>query len=177
LTVTVSLPSFAQGKGKVLSVNTTVGDRVLLEIENFYFSQRQMEVYYFTKHLALMDQGDRVAINEKNWSLLLNNYIEDMLIYQETQKIGSFFPSEKMVSSVKLKLFDLSKNDSKVRDEMRKLELSMKEISAVSAIALQVASFRQNKFKNKSNNWVDELKKKYVVRLFKGSQKFVPLKY
>ncbi|MEZ4742485.1 MAG: hypothetical protein R3B45_08565 [Bdellovibrionota bacterium] len=164
--------------------NPPLGDRVLAEINNTFYTQWQLEGYFLIKKAL-----DNTPINEKSlqrkesWQKDLDIFLFDMLIHQDTQKMGSFFPNDQSIDKNLEKIKKLSSTNIYFRDALQVLGLNNKTLKQTTITVIQVKSYKQNKnigiekddSIGKTPAWKSDLKKKYIIRRFKDSQNYYPL--
>src|SRR5262249_49257654 len=74
----------ALGASVTLGQQGVLGDRLVTEINNIPYTQRQVETYLFVKEaLRKNEPGQGISlVNSSNWQMALDAFSEDMLIQQ-----------------------------------------------------------------------------------------------
>jgi len=180
-TLVVGFAIICGGSDRLLA---KIGDRILLEINNSFYTQRQMESYLFLKDFVRGEyKGKTNHMNQDNWKPRLESYLYDMLIHQDTQRMGSFFPNDKSISGAMNAIKAEAKKSPEFFGRMKFLGVDGKNLRRVVAQILQVEGYRRSKSldsksapsKRRALNWATDLRKKFVIRHFDGSKKFEEL--
>ncbi|MFK7823676.1 MAG: hypothetical protein AB8G05_05955 [Oligoflexales bacterium] len=161
-------------ENKVLGQDSTqvLGDRLLMDINHYTFSQRQMEVYLLIKALIYKPENPRVKLNQESWLSSIEKFREDMLIYLETKRLGRFQPPDDKVQNITRDLERRLYNSPNIQEDAKRLGLDRLTLLRTVANVIQVEEYRKLKSMNQEPGWVKSLEPKYVVRSFKGSHKY-----
>jgi hypothetical protein len=154
----------------------------LIEIGSAFFSQYQMECYFLIKS-GLSDKDWKVEYEtpgSANWEKVLTRFVLDMAIQQESQRLGSFFPSDEAVTRAIEKIHILEKNDKSFGSLTRHLQIENRALVRTVATVLQVAAYRAGKVGEqdvaasspKQRAWQEDLLLKFVIRYFDGSKTY-----
>ena len=154
------------------SKDQTLGDRLLMDINHYTFSQRQMEVYLLVKSMIYNSENSMVQLNQKTWLSSIEKFREDMIIYLETKRLGRFQPPDDKVQSITRDLERRLYSTPAISKEAKRLGLDRLTLLRAVANVIQVEEYRKLKSMNQEPGWVKLLEPKYVVRSFKGSLKY-----
>ena len=157
-----------------------LGDRVLVEIGSAFFSQHQLECYILIK-AALSEKGWKAEIalpTAANWEKYLDMFVLDMAIQQESQRLGSFFPSDEAVNRAIEKIQKLEKVDLAFGTAVDNLRIEKRVLVRTIAMALQVSAYGAGKLGEveaggnsaKQKAWQEDLLNKFVIRILDGSK-------
>ncbi len=163
-----------------------LGDRILFEINNSYFTQRQLEVYLLIKEaLRKRAPGQNVTVvSKKTWQAAMKSFETDMLIQQEVQKFGSFLPSKEISDKTIALVERRNQNDSVFQNAKKRLAISRENMVWAVSTILQIQAFRKNKnrgekYTRQANRnqpaWLEELRLRMVIRKFKGADTYVQI--
>ncbi|NRA44025.1 MAG: hypothetical protein HRU09_03605 [Oligoflexales bacterium] len=158
--------AMAQGSGQEL------GDRLLMDINHYTFSQRQMEVYLLIKSLIYKTGKQKAKLNQDNWLPSIEKFREDMIIYLETKRLGRFQPPDDKVQSIARDLERKIYKSTVIRADASRLGLDRLTLLRAVASVVQVEEYRKLKSMGQEPSWIKALEPKYVVRLFKGSHRY-----
>lgn len=150
----------------------TIGDRLLLEINQHTFTQRELEIHMAIKSLALKPGSNFLDINETNWLKNLALFKKDMIIFQETRRLGRFQPSEERIQEIAVKVRNQLKNNKKWQSFSRRLGIERLTFLRSISNLIQIEEYRRLKETSKDKNWLIELENKYVIRTFRNAKTF-----
>lgn len=156
-----------------------LGDRLIVEINNKSYTQRQVEVYMTIKETIKTSGYKNIKLIEKNtWNDFLEEFVFDMLIDQKARILNSFNPTNIMIQKT-IKIFETKK--AKNKNLLKKITaLSINKLTLLHVIpsVLRVETFRRNKakkagFKFKMSikpEWIINLRNKAIIRYYKGAK-------
>ena len=149
-----------------------LGDRLLMDINHYTFSQRQMEVYLLIKSMIYTTKGPLVKLSQTNWLNSIEKFREDMIIYLETKRLGRFQPPDDKVQSIARDLERRIYKSPNIKGDAQRLALDRLTLLRAVANVIQVEEYRKLKSMSQEPGWVKSLEPKYVVRSFKGSHRY-----
>lgn len=158
--------------GQTKQNKPTLGDRLLMEINHYTFSQRQMEVYLLIKNLIYRPKAPTIKLNQSNWFKSIEEYRDDMVIYLETKRLGRFQPPDDRVQSISKSIEHRLNRSRIIQNNAARLGIDRLALLRAVANVIQVEEYRKLKSMNREAGWLKSLAPKYVVRSFKGSEKF-----
>ena len=158
--------------GQAKGAEPIIGDRLLMEINHYTFSQRQMEVYLLVKNL-INKKGEKVPIpGAENWLESVEKFKEDMFIYLEAKRLGRFQAPDEKIQSIAKDLQRQLDADPSLKNIAQRLGVDRQTLLRAAGNVVQVQEFRSLKSMNGEAGWIKNLASKYVVRSFKGSYEY-----
>jgi hypothetical protein len=166
----------------LLSSPSVLGDRVLFEIDNNYFTQRQLEIHILVKEaLRKRGLGDSFGlVSEKTWSQARETFIVDMLIHHEVQRFGSFLPTPDLTSKTLDYITKKNGKDRAYQAGVRRLGVQKEDLLTAVTNILQIEAYKKNKqgpgLQTEAGAtyppWIEEIRARVVVRDLKGSEAY-----
>jgi hypothetical protein len=183
----VSFPCNAEAGSK-----KSIGDRVVVEINNIVYTQRQLEVYITVKESLKSAQSSEIRfVNASSWPVFLEEFKQDMIIEQEAQRLASFNPTERMILKAEEIYRNKIENNIELREAMLKLDIDKNTLIRTIPSALRIEAFRRSKEKRTDElkekevasglvsgpkqQWLIELEQRAVVRFFDGATSYEPV--
>ncbi len=185
VTVLLAITTAALGKTQV------VGDRMIIEVNNTSYTQRQVELYSLVKQLVTKDDADIILPDESTWEAILDAFEQDVVVELEALRLGSFNPSDASVEKVKdilLQKLKVSKNASAAATKLR---VDDKTLARALTSVMRVESFSRNKRKQATlmnsvladerapeaaaGEWLKDLKARAVSRYFKSARRYIAI--
>jgi hypothetical protein len=160
---------------------TTLGDRLVVEVNKTPYSQRQVEAYVMLRDL-LREKPSTLLVNANNWEILFRYFTEEMAIHQEALRLGSVqLPEEnvrKALAFVQSKL-----KDEPLRGYAARLGLDTSSLNRVIGAILRVDAFRTSREKqaalssndSKRQNWLRELFDRTIVRFYADAFRYAEI--
>jgi hypothetical protein len=125
----------------------TLGDRLVVSINNVPYTQRQVEVYIAIKES--LRRPRRAApvrlVSAGNWSEAVKVFSDDMLILQEAVRLGSFQTAEQNFDKYEQVVRARCKDDDGLRAVAARLGIDDLTIAKTLETVLRVAAFRRSK--------------------------------
>lgn len=139
LILLVIFSSNAAGEDRLL-------DRIIVEINSIAYTQRHIELFVsvFDSISNSPDQKVRIA-DEKNWTSILTQFQNFMLIEQEAHRLGSYLPSNNMIEKGHDIYKDRYVSDENLKLNSNRLHASESSIKKSIISVLRVASFLRSK--------------------------------
>ncbi len=166
-----------------------LGNRVVLQIGNQVYTQRQVEIYNFVEVIFSFDasqQGELShlsysEVSDKNWGSILNYFLDRMVLNQEAERLGSYEPLENIVSKAIQVYSEKIKENRNIQSYVEHLKIEEHEIKKALIVILRVKSFDQSQKRMKSVDQADplleELKMKYLVRFFENAKSWKKISF
>ena len=154
-----------------------LGARLVVSINNVSYSQRNVEMYIITKESLRLNQQP-LLVDAKVWKTALNVFIEDMIILQETIRLGSFKNSEEVVVKFSKNVESQRKRFAKLDSKLKSLDANTNEIYATVDDVLRIVAYRQSKSNKNSSReyskplWLKNLVNRAVVRQFSDASNY-----
>lgn len=163
---------------------SSLGDRLLFEIDNTFYAQRQMEIYQLVKD-NFNSLNASAAIDNTKWKAVLDGYINEMVIYSETQRLGSFSPSERVIEENLRKIANRIEKSSKLKSRAHHLRIEKIDLMTAIVSYLQLHSYlaskasvgnsEDEKLNFEKKKWFKTIKKGYSIRKFDGADQYKKL--
>ncbi len=169
-----------------------VGDRAVLAINNVTYTQRQIEMYIVVKESLRKNTGIETArvVNAANWNEAVVVFTEDMIIYQEAQRLGGLQAPDQLVERFVSLINEKSKKSDVFRATMSRLGADQVGITRVLDSVIRIAAFRRSKDRQASTTettgeieeqtgatpeWLTEITERSIVRRYEGTSQFVEI--
>jgi len=167
-------------------VAAQISDRLVLEINNTPYTQRQVEIYSLVKAALDAKPGTTVAVTDaKNWQDHLEGFRRDMLIEQEASRLGGFNTTEQMQQKAAEIYVQKTAGNAAVKAAAERLALSPAGVARILATVLRVEGLRRSKQRQDAINdssttrqqrqnsedtaWLDDLANRASIRYYKGA--------
>lgn len=158
---------------------STLVDRLVVEVNGEAFSQRDLEVYLLVKQVLQGQPPETAKFVATNWKGILAEFTEDMLIRQETDRLGSFQASvERFKTSLK-QVQSAFKTQNFLRTETARLGIDNKSLVRSVTFVLRIMVYKENKerqfpraSKTSSPVWSGRLKERAFVRIYEDARRF-----
>lgn len=172
-------------KFEVLAAQEVVGDRILFEIDNKFYSQRQMEIFLLVRSGMEFSHSAKKfkIVTAENWEDAKTNFEIDMKILKEATRLGSYNPSEDMVQKNVEKLLQRSRQLPAFVEKYNVLGVNTQEIYNYVGYYLQIDGYQKAKSNslefiesdvgNEGNIWLSKIKNKFLTRWLSGSEKYL----
>lgn len=169
-----------------------LGDRIIIEVNNTPYTQRQMELYSLVKQLLLPNDRPLVLANADTWEGILNDFEDDVVVELEALRLGSFNPSDAAVAKAEEVLNKKITASADARAAREKLKMDRKTSMRVLTSVMRVEAFARSKQKQtslmnsvlseedappvtSSGDWRKDLKARAVSRYFKDAKSYVSI--
>jgi len=174
--------------GALLAV-ALVGDRLVVNINNVPYTQRQAEAYISIKEALRRTDGDAVRlIDARNWKDALEVFSEDMIILQESERLGSYQGEIPQTEKFYTVVRDKMAKNAPLRDTLARLGLDEPGLQETLTLVLRVAAFRRGKDRQaqivgqkdagdgqSAARWLADLAEKTVLRHYESAKEYVPI--
>lgn len=162
------------------SLGAVVGDRLVIQVNGVPYTQRQIEIYIHIKEtLRKTADGQVRLISAGNWSEAVAVFSEDMLVLQESQRLGSFqAPDQALDKYLAIVREKISKGPS-LKSVLDRLGANEQAQGRALEEVLRIAAFRRSKerqeeqskkpegaTKTGSQKWLEDLKNRAMVRRY-----------
>lgn len=155
----------------------TLGDRLLLQINNHSYTQRQLEAHTLIREaLQVAQQSDAATIiSTQRWRSLLDLFREDMLILLELERYDRYRPSSEDVELAKR--YVLQKQVVQQAEFVR-LAIDDNMFTELIVVNLKINSYRRAQAKKTTATkprWLQKLEQRNFVRFYRGSSMWMPI--
>ena len=163
-------------------------DRLILEVNKQSYTQRQVILYVTTRRLLQENpKASDLQINQKNWTTVLSQFSDEMIIEQEAQRLGSRQPNAEMVKTMKSKLLAQRRKWPIINKVYHRMAVTEQEMKKILASIIRVQSFlitrkktplKEDSPQNQThakNNWFDRLKQRTPSRYYEQARNYVPI--
>jgi len=155
----------------------TLGDRLLLQINNHSYTQRQLEAHTLVREaLRVVQQYDAAAIiSAQGWRGLLDLFREDMLILLELERYDRYRPSPEDVETAKR--YVLQKQTA-LQAEFVRLGIDDNMFTELIVVNLKINSYRRTQAKKTAATkprWLQKLEQRNFVRFYRSSSIWMPI--
>ena len=172
--------NFAQGSTQPLI------DRLLMEINRFSYTQRQMELHQVIKSAIVLPEMDPpVFVTAVNWSGQIQAFKNDKMVEQEAQRLSGFIASKKMVNSASDMILKKQAKFSGLRKFFQRMAVNNQEIRVVLSSVLRVQGYILSKgqrgyvgnyISGKDSYlmtpWFKKLKKRVTYRMYAEGREY-----
>lgn len=173
----------------IISIETLLGaqfgliDRLVLEVDSFSYTQRQLELYIILKNILSKNKPPPLTlIDARNWDQALNEFQIDMLIEQEARRIGSVHLSDKTIAVARKIVAQRSAKDPTFRLFLEHVGADETTIRKTLITILIVRKFKIGKNLSRNNDskanlykWINALQSRIPYRIYEGAKKFEPI--
>lgn len=163
-----------------------IGDRLVVAINGVPYSQRQIEIYIHVKETLRKSTDDSVRlISAGNWGDAITVFTEDMVILQESQRLGSFQAPDQAIDKYLGVVRDKLAKSAVLKQTLDRLGGTEPIVGHALEDVLRIAAFRRSKDHEDAQTkktpgtdrtrakWLDDLQARSVARLFKDSEDYV----
>lgn len=134
-----------------------IGDRLVVTINNVPYSQRQVEMYIHVKEsLRKTSDGTTRTISAANWLDALTVFTEDMIILQESQRLGSFQAPEQAFDKYLAVVREKIAKGPALAAALQRLGVSDQAVGRTLEEVLRIAAFRRSKERQDQQNERDD---------------------
>jgi hypothetical protein len=169
-----------------------VGDRAVLSINNVSYTQRQVEMYIVIKESLRKNaeiESTRI-VNASNWSEALTVFSEDMIIYQESQRLGGLQAPDQLIDKFVNLIREKNNKSELFRNTMGRLGADQIGITRVLDMVIRIAAFRRSKDRQSTAGssatdiedqpgsrpvWLTEISERAIVRRYEGAMQFIEI--
>lgn len=155
----------------------TLGDRLLLQINNHSYTQRQLEAHTLIREaLRVVQQSDAATIiSTQRWRSLLDLFREDMLILLELERYDRYRPSSEDVELAKRYVLQ---KQAVQQAEFVRLGIDENMFTELIVVNLKINSYRRAQEKKTTATkprWLQKLEQRNFVRFYRGSSMWMPI--
>jgi hypothetical protein len=177
----VLLCTFLSKSYAATSQNPSIADRLVVEVDNKAFTQREIEIHFLCSCLMRQLAEKNCIIDSANWMDVTKLFTDDMIIRQQA---GSMVVQQAPTKAIDKASDDVLKkiNASPPLIALRdRLQITPKDIRRAINEIFGIEVFKQRKMQlEKSGNRSPEhttadTKKRVLVRQFADTDKYVPL--
>lgn len=156
--------------------SATVGDRLIIELNQYGFTQRQMEVYLlFRSVLSPRGEYKPWLVGTQNWEESVQAFRDDMMIFLETRRLGRFQPQNVSIQQANQKALAEADRSLAVSGTFKRLGIDRWTSLRTIVKVMQVDKYRRLKNSSGDKTWLYEIEKKYVVRRFNGTGQWLSI--
>lgn len=159
-----------------------LGDRLIIAINDSPYTQRQIETHISVKES--LRKGDQVRlIRPDDWASAVDVFTEDMIIFQESLRLGSFEPADQLVDRFVGAVQERLAADKGFAANIKRLGVNERELRGALEAVLRIESFRKSKDRQDElagqvrstvdegkESWFADLEQRAVIRLFKDAK-------
>jgi hypothetical protein len=156
-----------------------IGDRIVVAINSIPYSQLQVERYINVKESLRDNIQSSQAVQESNWTMALDVFIEDMKIHQDATKTSGFRPTKEAIQRLRLRSDKNISQSPSFKSSFERLGLDRAEVETELLKIATVENYRRGKKsldsdeKSSSIKWEDELSKRSIVRYLKDAKTWI----
>ena len=155
----------------------TLGDRLLLQINNRSYTQRQLEAHMLVREaLRITPQlADAPVISAQRWRDLLEMFREDMLILLELERYDRYRPNTADVEAARH--YVLQKH-ALLQADLVRLGIDNEMLTELIVVNLKINSYRRAQDKNTTTTkprWLQRIEQRNFVRFYRGSSLWMPI--
>lgn len=155
-----------------------LGDRLLLQINNVSYTQRQLEAHTLIREAlrVTLSSTERLVISAQVWRDLLDKFREDMLILLELERYDRYRPSKADIDTARR--YVLQKQVELQADFVR-LGIDDNMLTELLAVNLKINAYRRAQ-KQKTTTmtkprWLQKIEQRNFVRFYRGSSLWMPI--
>ena len=150
-----------------------LGDRLLMEINTYSYTQRQLEAHMLIKKNIEVRYQMTTLFSQDNWRDLLNTFRQDMLILLEIERYGWYEPSPADIETAQQNILrNLGNNPA----DFVRLGIDSSMLTNLIVSNLKIALYRNRQTTlNQGNSWLEKLEKKNYLRLYHQSSIYQPI--
>jgi hypothetical protein len=156
-----------------------IADRILVAINSIPYSQLQVERYLNVKESLRDNIQNSQTVQESNWSMALNVFIQDMMIHQDATKSSGFRPTKEAIQRLRFKTEKNLEQSSNFKASFDRLGLKRADVETELLKIATVENYRRGKKsldtdeKSSSNKWEEELTRRSIVRYLDGAKSWI----
>lgn len=165
-----------------------VADRIVVSVDGSPYSQRYVMSYFVVREL--MQEGNPAAqpgrqpfLDElaANWKASLAKFSGDMVVRQESSRLGSFLTTPKLQVKGVERVNARRQVDKELAGALARLRISDEEMAQFVSAVLQVEGFRKNRERQIAPaggaGWFDALMSRAIIRYFDGGDVWQPIEF
>lgn len=159
-----------------------VVDRLVIDVNGLNYTQRQMELYMVFKDVLQKSQSERIELlGPGNWSLSLTNYINEMIVSQEAQRLSSYSPTELEIESGLQQVSDRQKADFIFASFYNRMNASDSETRQIINQIFRFKSYIRGRSRGNipsdysSFAWFIKIRNRAVYRVFQGADVYMEI--
>lgn len=141
-----------------------LGDRLLLEINTYSYTQRQLETHMLIKKNIEARYQTTTLFSQENWRNLLNTFLQDMLILLEIERYGWYEPSPADIETARQNIL---KNLGNAPADFVRLGIDSSMLMNLIVSNLKITLYRKQQTSlTEGSSWLEKLEKKNYIRLY-----------
>ena len=153
-----------------------LGDRLLLQINNVSYTQRQLEAHTLIREALQVTQPstERLVISAQVWRDLLDKFREDMLILLELERYDRYRPSETDIDTARRYVMQ---QQAKLQADFVRLGIDDNMLTELLAVNLKINAYRraQEQKTTAKPRWLHKIEQRNFVRFYRGSSLWMPI--
>ena len=168
-----------------------IGDRLVVVVNNFPYTQLQIEAYLDIKEALRDDPAKSQLVDGTNWRVATPSFVHDMTLYQEANRTAGFRPSKELLAKAMDRVKATIKTQDRYHQRFATLGIDDLILSDHVARILTIESLRKSRSsatskkpgKSATNGskdaadgqWERDLVARSIVRWFENSDNWVEL--
>ena len=154
-----------------------LGDRLLLQINNVSYTQRQLEAHTLIREALQVTRPstERLVISAQVWRGLLEKFREDMLILLELERYDRYRPSEADIDTARRYVMQ---HQEKLQADFVRLGIDDDMLTELVAVNLKINFYRraqEQKTTTTKPRWLQKIEQRNFVRFYRGSSLWSPI--
>lgn len=154
----------------------TLGDRLLLQVNNHSYTQRQLEAHTLIREALRVVRDEAVGIiSAQRWRDLLDLFREDMLILLELERYDRYRPNPEDIETAKH--YVLQKQEV-MRAEFVRLGIDDSMLTELIVVNLKINAYRRAQDKKTTTTkprWLQKIEQRNFVRFYRSSSIWMPI--
>lgn len=167
--------ALAESSPEVAAPQGVVADRLIVQVNAVAYTQWQIESHWLVKEALryAMDPASGAlngaqVVSGENWSSAVDSFVDEMMIFQEAKRIGSFMPTSQMVDEgCRLYRDGVARSDA-LAALARRLGMTDAAIRRAVSDVVRIDAFTQSQ--NRGNRgvttWMGPLRDRALIRRF-----------
>ena len=155
-----------------------LGDRLLLQINNASYTQRQLEAHTLIREaLRVMPVSpEQLVISAQLWRDLLDKFREDMLILLELERFDRYRPSEADIDTARRYVMQ---KQAELQADFVRLGIDDDMLTELLAVNLKINAYRRAQEQKTTTTtkprWLQKIEQRNFVRFYRGSSLWMPI--
>lgn len=166
----------------------TLADRLVLEVDNTSYSQRQFELYTVLRSALYVEDAAKITfVTEKNWTEQLDLFRLDMLVAQEAQRLSTALPGKRVIDAAAEVVQRKIKRNPRLKEFLLRMKADDTVVRRALSSILRVKSFllsRERQYGadlsrveekadlDRNADWFQRLEQRTPHRIFEGAHRY-----
>lgn len=168
--------------------SASIADRLVLEVDNTSYSQRQFELYVVLRSALYGEDASKIVfVTEKNWAEQLEFFRLDMLVEQEAQRLSTAPPGKRVIDAGVEVVKGKIERSPRFKEFLARMDADDAVVRRTLTSVLRVKSFLVSRGRqygadvsrveekaevDRSADWFIRLEQRTPFRIFEGARRY-----